>query len=133
MKHVVPVLSEVVGRVFPALNACLPYYHIVMARSCVAPALEMQRSCYTRWDGCKLEDKLAELLKQLGEQQGLSLNVSGELKTPHHMHMHQQPVNCGVGAVLAQKGEGNSDHLIAWFSKKLLPREQRYSTIEKEW
>jgi len=40
-----------------------------------------------RWDGCKLEDKLAELLKQLGEQQGLSLNVSGELKTPPpHAH-----------------------------------------------
>lgn len=38
----------------------------------------------------------------------------------------------GVGAVLAQRGEDNCDHPVAFFSRKLLPREQRYSTIEKE-
>lgn len=38
----------------------------------------------------------------------------------------------GVGAVLAQKGEDNCDHPVAYFSRKLLPRELRYSTIEKE-
>ena len=38
----------------------------------------------------------------------------------------------GVGAVLSQ-GEGESeDFPIAYFSKKLLPREQAYSTVEKE-
>ena len=36
----------------------------------------------------------------------------------------------GIGAVLSQ-GEEN-DHPIAYFSRKLLPRERAYSTVEKE-
>ena len=38
----------------------------------------------------------------------------------------------GVGAVLSQYSSDNQIHPVAYFSKKLLPREQRYSTIEKE-
>ena len=38
----------------------------------------------------------------------------------------------GVGAVLSQKDETGEEHPIAYFSKKLLPREERYSTVEKE-
>ncbi|KAL5497626.1 hypothetical protein EMCRGX_G014134 [Ephydatia muelleri] len=38
----------------------------------------------------------------------------------------------GVGAVLSQKNEAGDDNPIAYFSKKLQPREERYSTIEKE-
>ena len=38
----------------------------------------------------------------------------------------------GVGAVLSQEDENGDDHPVAYFSRKLLPREQRYSTIEKE-
>ena len=38
----------------------------------------------------------------------------------------------GVGAVLSQKDCNGDDHPIAYFSKKLLPREERYSTVEKE-
>ena len=38
----------------------------------------------------------------------------------------------GVGAVLAQRDENNCDHPVAYFSRKLRPREQRYSTVEKE-
>ena len=37
-----------------------------------------------------------------------------------------------VGAVLSQKDEEGHDHPVAYFSRKLLPREVRYSTIEKE-
>ena len=37
----------------------------------------------------------------------------------------------GVAAVLSQT-EQDEEHPIAYFSKKLLPREQKYSTIEKE-
>ena len=40
--------------------------------------------------------------------------------------------NVGVGAVLSQLDEGNKDHPVAYFSRKLLPREQKYSVIEKE-
>ena len=38
----------------------------------------------------------------------------------------------GVGALLSQPSTDNDLHPGAYFSKKLLPREERYSTIEKE-
>ena len=38
----------------------------------------------------------------------------------------------GVGAVLSQPSTDNDLHPVTYFSKKLLPREERYSTIEKE-
>ena len=38
----------------------------------------------------------------------------------------------GIGAVLIQTDENEDDHPIAYFSKKLLPWKQRYSTVEKE-
>ena len=38
----------------------------------------------------------------------------------------------GVGAVLSQLNNEGRDRPIAFFSRKLLPREQRYSTVEKE-
>ena len=37
-----------------------------------------------------------------------------------------------MGAVLSQRDEHGADHPIAYFSKKLLAREVRYSTVEKE-
>ena len=38
----------------------------------------------------------------------------------------------GVGAVLSQCDDEGLDHPVAYFSRKLLPREERYSMIEKE-
>ena len=38
----------------------------------------------------------------------------------------------GVGAVLSQESENGGDRPVAYFSRKLLPREEKYSTIEKE-
>ena len=38
----------------------------------------------------------------------------------------------GVGAVLSQEDNMGKDHPVAYYSKKLLPREVRYSTVEKE-
>ena len=38
----------------------------------------------------------------------------------------------GVGAVLSQTDTEGYDHPVAYFSRKLLPREQKYATIEKE-
>ena len=37
-----------------------------------------------------------------------------------------------MSAVLSQKDETGEEHPIACFSKKLLPREEKYSTVEKE-
>ena len=38
----------------------------------------------------------------------------------------------GVGAVLSQTDAEGCEHSVAYFSRKLLPREQKYVTIEKE-
>ena len=38
----------------------------------------------------------------------------------------------GVGAVLSQLDDNGQDHPVAYFSKKLLPREEHYATVEKE-
>ena len=38
----------------------------------------------------------------------------------------------GVGAVLSQQDDDGYDHPVAYYSHKFLPREQRYSTVEKE-
>jgi len=38
----------------------------------------------------------------------------------------------GIGAVLSQADEDGHDHPVAYYSRKLLPREQNYSTVEKE-
>ena len=38
----------------------------------------------------------------------------------------------GVGGVLSQKDDSGEEHSIVHFSSKLLPREEKYSVIEKE-
>ena len=38
----------------------------------------------------------------------------------------------GVGAVLSQLDVSGTNHPVCFYSRKLLPAEQRYSTIEKE-
>ena len=40
--------------------------------------------------------------------------------------------NREVGAVLTQKDDQGKECPIAYFSRKLLPREERYSTVEKK-
>ena len=38
----------------------------------------------------------------------------------------------GIGAVLSQVNEAGEEHPVAFYSWKLLPHEERYSTVEKE-
>ena len=38
----------------------------------------------------------------------------------------------GVAGVLSQLDEDNLEHPVAYYSRKLLPREMKYSTVEKE-
>lgn len=40
--------------------------------------------------------------------------------------------NQGVGAVLTQIDDNSEEHPIAYYSRKLHPREERYSVVEKE-
>ena len=41
-------------------------------------------------------------------------------------------VSCHVGAILSQIDDNNEEHPVGFFSRKLLPREQQYATVEKE-
>ena len=38
----------------------------------------------------------------------------------------------GIGTALSQCDEAGDEDPVAYFSRKLLPREQQYSTVEKE-
>ena len=40
--------------------------------------------------------------------------------------------NRGVGAILSQIDDNSEEHPVGFFSRKLLPREQQYATVEKE-
>ena len=37
----------------------------------------------------------------------------------------------GVGAVLSQYDGSGTEHPVAYYSRKFLPREERYSTVER--
>lgn len=46
--------------------------------------------------------------------------------------LHTDASERGIGAVLSQEIEKDDERPLAYFSRKLLPRETRYSTVEKE-
>ena len=47
-------------------------------------------------------------------------------------HVHVDASLIALGIVLAQTGEGNIDHPIAFASRKLSTAEKNYTTIERE-
>ena len=48
-----------------------------------------------------------------------------------HFYLQTDASGIGLGTVLSQ-GEGDDEHPVAYWSRKLLPRETRYSAVEKE-
>ncbi len=57
------------------------------------------------------------------------------LRSPDFSHefiLQTDASDRGVGAVLSQKDDEGNEHPTAYFSRKLLEREQKYLTIEKE-
>jgi phospholipid-translocating ATPase len=49
-----------------------------------------------------------------------------------HFVLQTDASDRGVGAVLSQVDDNGVDHPVAFFRRKLLPREVHYSTVEKE-
>ena len=63
------------------------------------------------------------------------LNMSSVLQSPNFTKpfiLQTDTSDRGVGAVLSQPSMNNDIYLVAYFSKKLLPWEERHSTTEKE-
>jgi hypothetical protein len=47
-------------------------------------------------------------------------------------HMHVDAYSIALGAVLAQPGKGDIDHLLAFSSRKISTAEINYTTTERE-
>eukprot|EP00731_Ephydatia_muelleri_P004705 Em0002g881a len=64
--------------------------------------------------------------------QGLNLLQSPDFEKPFILQTDAS--DRGLGALPSQRDDSGSDHPVAYYSRKLLPREERYSTtaIEKE-
>ena len=89
--------------------------------------LGQQRRCRTRWTGNKNQLAFEELRRALQKEP--------VLQTPDYSRpftLHTDASNRGVGAVLSQSQDDGSDLPVAFYSRKLLPRETRYTTTEKE-
>ena len=57
------------------------------------------------------------------------------LKSPHCSKafiLQTDASDRGVGAVLSQRDDDGIEHPVGYFSRNLLPQEQRYATVEKE-
>eukprot|EP00731_Ephydatia_muelleri_P032819 Em0024g363a len=57
--------------------------------------------------------------------------LESEYPTPTENRRMHRTVAC-MGAVLNQQDDEGCEHQVAFFSQKLLPRQQKYSTVEKE-
>ena len=98
--------------------------------SVATPLTDLTRkSCPNRPDWTADCEEAFQKLKQL-------LCSAPVLRTPDFERpflLQTDASDRGVGAVLSQPGvEAGTDHPVAYFSKKLLPREEKYSTVEKE-
>lgn len=64
-----------------------------------------------------------------------ALSEAPVLAAPNHAKkflVHTDASMFGLGAVLSQVGDDGMEHPVAYLSRKLLPREVSYATIEKE-
>ena len=52
--------------------------------------------------------------------------------TSHQFILQMDVSDSGVGTVLTQRDDSGQEHPVSYYSRKLLPREQHYSTVKKE-
>jgi len=94
-----------------------------------APLTELTKKCApNRIEWTSSCNKAFLMLKQ-------QLCCSPVLRSPDftkEFRLQTDASEYGVGAVLSQEDDSGDEHPVAYFSRKLLPREQKYATIEKE-
>lgn len=96
--------------------------------SWAAPLTDMMKKQVKNFEWTDDADKAFQYLKT-------SLCTAPVLRTPdleREMILQMDVSNRGVGAVLSQIHNDGEEHPIVYVSKKLLPREERYSIVEKE-
>ena len=65
--------------------------------------------------------------------ESLQNHFTGTLADPEKPFILQtESSDQGLGTVLSQADDGGIEHLVAYVNRKLLPWEQKYSTIENE-
>ena len=107
------------------------YYHkfIPNFATIAAPLSDLiQKNCPNRVEWTPLCAKAFEELKK-------QLCSDPVLKSPDFSKdfiLQTDASNRGVGAVLSQIDDDGEEHPVAYFSRKLVEREEKYSTIEKE-
>jgi len=73
-------------------------------------------------------DKEFEILKEKLSTTPILIFINWEIE----FHVHVDASSIALGALLAQPGEGNMDHLIHFVRRKLLQSECNYTTTERE-
>ena len=107
------------------------YYRKFIANyaSLVAPLTDLTRNAaptQVEWDS-----ECEKVFKELKIQ----LCSAPVLRTPDFgvpFILQTDASDCGLGAVLSQMDASGEEHPVAYYSRKLAPREKNYATIEKE-
>lgn len=75
----------------------------------------------------ELEHQFQHLRQALAEETALNA-----FKENRETLIHSNASDKGIGGVLLQRDEGGQEVLVAFFSRKLLPRETQYTVTERE-
>lgn len=77
----------------------------------------------------RLETRVCRIVQEV---EGNYLFIASTTEPRFWIILQTDASDHGVGAVLSQLDEEGKDHPVACFSRKFLPREEKYSTVEKE-
>ena len=89
-----------------------------LTRKCKPNVLQWTKECVNAFDKLKHHLRSSPILKSPDFDRDFVLQTDASDR--------------GVGAVLSQTDQEGVEHPVAYFSRKLLPREEKYSTVEKE-
>ena len=106
------------------LQTFIPHYSIIAA--VLIDQTRKDQPAQVKWT-----EECGEALVKLKA----ALSCGPVLHSPDYGHefvVQTDASDWGMGAVLCQVDENREEHPIVYYSRKFLPREERYSTVEKE-